>query len=237
VTFAQQVLMDVAAFLVAFTILGLVVRRRVGLWRSFAVYLGVVLVCNRLIRLWPGRFYTPAFWDLKTALYTSARGLMAVELALLMFAVLPRVRARALGLMAVILAVLGALSLVRIPGHPDVEAVGGLGPRLQLAGLWMLAVVPALAARYRLPMHPFHRTVLVGFGLYLVVYSGLLAGIGLVATSRPAYLDAYARLNAIDPLVYVTSLLLWAWAAWRSPVPRSASPSVMRILQPWASTR
>lgn len=236
-TFAQQILMDVAAFLVAFTLLGLVVRRRIGLWRSFAVYLGVVLVCNRLIRMWPERFYTSAFWDLKTALYTSARGVMAVELALLMFAVLPRVRAWALALMAVILAVTGALSLSRIPGHPDVEAVGGLGPRLQLAGLWMLAVVPALAARYRLPMHPFHRMVLVGFGLYLVVYAGLLAGIGLVADSRAAYLEAYKRLNAIDPLVYVTSLLLWAWAAWRGPVQRTAPSRVMQILQPWASTR
>lgn len=229
--------MDVAAFLVAVTLIGLLVRRRLGLWRSFGVYLGVVLVCNRLIRLWPETFYTSAFWDVKTALYTSARGLMALELALLMFGVLPRVRARALGWIALILAVLGLVSLGRIPGHPDVEAVGGLGPWLQLAGLWMLAVVPALAMRYRLPMHPFHRMVLVGFGLYLVVYSGLLAGIGLVASSRPAYLQAYARLNTIDPLVYVTSLLLWAWAAWRSPVAATAPAGVLQILQPWASTR
>jgi hypothetical protein len=234
-TFQQQVLADVAAFLAAATLAGLLARRRLSLSWAFASYLGAVLVCNRLCRWWPEQFYTSAFWSTKTALYASLRALLAIELALLTFAALPRVRARALAIMAALLAVTGALSLGRLMGHPDVEAVGVLGPRLQLAGLWMLAVVPALAARYRIPIHPFHRTILVGLGLYLVVYAGLLAGVGLAAASRPSYLEAYSRLNTVDPLVYIASLGLWAWGAWRSPAP--AAVGVVRVLQPWAPTR
>lgn len=234
-TLGQRVLMDVAAVLLAATLLGLLARGRLRLGWSFAAYLSSALVCNRLYRLWPEEFYTPAFWSLKTALYASLRALLAVELALLTFSALPRARARALGLLAVILAATAALSLAPLRGHPDLDAVGVLGPRLQVAGLWMLAVTPLLAARYRVAVHPLHRSILVGLGLYLVVYAGMLAGVGLAAEARPAYLAAYARLNAVDPLVYVASVGVWAWAAWRPPL-RAASP-VMRILQPWAASR
>jgi hypothetical protein len=227
--------MDVAAVLVGATLAGLVARRRLSLSWTFVAYLAAVLVCNRLYRTWPEQFYTPAFLSTKTALYASLRALLAIELALLTFAALPRVKAQALALLAAVLAVTGALSVSRLLGHPDVEAVGVLGPRLQVAGLWMLAVVPALALRYRVPIHPFHRTILVGLGLYLVVYAGLLAGIGLAAASRPSYLEAYSRLNAVDPLVYIASLGLWAWAAWRAPAP--PAQGVVKVLQPWASTR
>jgi hypothetical protein len=116
----------------------------------------------------------------------------------------------------------------------------------------MLAVVPALAAYYRMPIHPFHRAVLGGFGVYLVIYAGLLAGIGLAAKSGPGYPEAYNRLNAIDPYVYLACLAFWAYAAWRKPTTMATPPwpsprkppkgpssnmRVLQVLQPWATTR
>jgi hypothetical protein len=90
----------------------------------------------------------------------------------------------------------------------------------------LLAAVVAMAVRYRVPLHPFHRAILLGFGLYLVAYTGALTL--LRELGSPA---AYALFNILDPAAYAASVGVWAWAAWR---PAGAPSLAVQRLHPWA---
>jgi hypothetical protein len=217
---------DLASLLVAATLVGLAVRHRLRFSRAFVAYLISVLAWNALFRWSPARFWTPENWILMNASYAALRALLAIELTVLILEPVPRARATAL---AVLLMILLWLAWPRpVAANAYIDFAGTLAPRLSMAGLWMLATVAFFAAMYRTHLAPLHRDILVGFGLYLSVSAMLLSGIGLVAASRPAYLQASAFLNLADPLVYLASVGVWVWSAWR-PDPNTGS-------SPWATS-
>jgi hypothetical protein len=222
---AQVVALLNAALLTA-TLVGLYIRRRDSLCRSFAAYLAVALVCNRLVSVWPQMFFAEWFWGLKESLYSAFKLAVAMELALLTFSQFPRARRLMLTWSVAVVAL--ALLLQLAPHEMGVGYVAQLTvamPRGQIGLLCLLATFVFLAFFYRVPIHPFHRGVLAGFALYLV------ASAVLWTLQRWLGADAYIYLAALDPAAYAASVGVWAWAAWR-PVPEM-SPELRR-LQPWA---
>jgi hypothetical protein len=234
---ASQVLVgNLCAALMSLAVLGLLARRRARLCWTFLAYLLTLILGNCLTGWLPETFQTPWFWTVKTTVYAALRGLIALEIALLTFSGLPRARLRAELTLAAVLAV--ALGTTMLPGHvagyPYLAMLGLVAPRGTAASLWLFLAVLAVAWWHRAPVHPFHRSLLVAFTLYLGTKTWLLGLVGMAAGSRPAYLSAYAYLEAIDPLAFAVTAGFWTWAAWRPEPERALSPAVARRLQPWA---
>lgn len=232
----QLLVAHLTATLLAVAALGLVVRGRVRLSRCFLVYLLVTIVANRLVILWPDRFYTWRFWTLKETTYTVLQVAVACELGWLIFRVLPRARRRAAAaIAAVLLTTAIAVSVGDVPGNTYLAMLGFVTPRGQAGALWTFLAVTLVAAWHRVPLHPFHRALLATFALYLGTYTALLSFVGLRAATRADYLVAWSVLEALDPLAYAATAGVWAWAAWRAPRMEPAGPAV-RALQPWATS-
>ncbi len=223
---AQARLADLNAVLIVLALAGLLVHRRYRLSWAFGAYLLAVLLGNRLPQLWPERFFTPRFWNAKELAYAVLKVGIAVELGVLTFARFPRARRIFLGLVAALVAV--ALVVQLAPSIPQAgEAWASyVNPRGQACVLWFLAGMLALVRYYRVPLHPFHRTLLLGFGLYLGMYVGALS----VLRARGA--EAYTFYSALDPAAYAATMGIWAWACWRRAPEMS---EVARSLQPWAA--
>lgn len=236
-TSSQALVANLSALLMALTAAGLMLRRRARLCRSFLAYL-LIVIAGTLLAVWiPDPFFTQWFWIGKKAVYGVVRSLMALEIVLLTFSGLPRARRRAELLLGLVLA--AHLFVAWLPGsaaaYPYLTALGIAAPRGGAASLWLFVAVMVIAAFYRAPVHPFHRKLLLTFTLYLGTETWLLGLVGMAAESRPAYLSAYAYLEALDPLAFAVTAGFWAWAAWRAETAPALSPAVATRLQPWAA--
>lgn len=214
--------------LLAALVAGLLVSRRHRLCRSFLGYACACLLSNRLVAIFPETFFTPWFWTLKESVYVAFKFAVAAEIGLLTFWAFPRARrifwALLIGLgLVVVLAQL--LPAAAKPGD-IIPWVSALSPRGQAGMLWILAGVVSLAAYYRIPLHPFHRGVLLGFALYLGAYTVSLALLREVGVSW------YPMYAALDPAAFAASVGVWTWSAWRRNT--ELTPELRR-LQPWAS--
>jgi hypothetical protein len=222
-------LANLVAALLVILLAGLLARRRYHLCRSFVVYVALVLAGDRLIVTWPETFDVASFWLLKESIYWGLKLAITTEIGLLTFARLPRAR-RILALLIAVLALAAiAAQLAPAPALAGdvIPWLSAVSPRGQVSILVVMAAVLALAAYYRVPLHPFHRSILVGLSLYLVAYTGALTLL------RESGASGYRTFLALDPAAYAATVGAWAWAAWRrAPAP---SPGA-RVLQPWATS-
>ena len=223
----QMLVSHLAAALLALTVAGVLVRGRGRLCWSFLVYLSALLVGNRLTTWWPELFYTHDAWNIKSFAYAALLWAVAFEMALLTFVMAPRARRRALRVMGFVTVFAAVAAVV-----PSVEAtyltvLGVLAPRGETAALWLFLVVFGLAAWHRLPLHPYHRAIVLGSTLYLTFDVVILVVLGARASSQVAY----SYLAALEPLAFAATVAFWAWAAWR---PLEVQRGVLSRLQPWA---
>jgi hypothetical protein len=204
---------------------GILLRRRYRLCWSFAAYVLAVFVGDRLTRSWPVTFDTAAWWTTKEMLYGWLKVVVVSEIGLLTFARLQRAQ-RFLWRLLQGLVLLGLLAqLAPAAATHGLAIPWGSLARGQASVLCLLAAVVMLAARYQVPLHPYHRGVLVGFALYLFVYTSA------IAVLRELGAPAYRIFLAMDPTAYAATMGLWIWTSWRrDPVPTPAA----RILHPWA---
>jgi hypothetical protein len=173
---------------------------------------------------------------LKRTVYNGLQALIALEIAILTFSGLPRARVRVELLLLVVLGVaLIADLLPQATGYPYLAMLGFVAPRGVATSLWLFVSVLAAAAWYRAPVHPFHRSILLAFTLYLGLETFLLKLVGMAAASRPAYLAAHAYLEALDPLAFAVTAGFWTWTAWRAEPATALSPAVASRLQPWVA--
>jgi len=236
-TGSQVLVANLSAALMAAAAAGLLARRRARLCWSFLAYLLAMILGNQLAAWLPETFHSHWFWTAKMSVYGALRSLIALEIALLTFSALPRARLRAELVLALVLAVsagVGMLATASV-GYPYLAMLGLVAPRGSAASLWLFVAVLAVALWHRAPIHPFHRSLLLAFTLYLGTATGLLGLVGLAASSRPAYLAAYAYLEALDPLAFAVTAGFWTWAAWRREPATALSPAVASRLQPWAA--
>lgn len=224
---ARALVGDLVGVLMFFLLAAIVARRRYRLSWSFFAYVLTVFVSDRLQRAVPATFDTAAVWTVKESLIGWLKVVVVAEIGLLTFSRLPRGQ-RLLWRVLVMLAMLGFVAMLAPASLPrGASTIPWVSlARGQAAVLCLLATVVVIAAHYQVPLHPFHRGVLVGFALYMLGYAGAIA-----CARTLGYVPAYRLFLAMDPTAYAATVGLWAWTAWRpDPVPTPAA----RVLHPWA---
>jgi hypothetical protein len=209
----------------AIALIGIALRNRHRLCRSFTFYLAAVLGFESLAVAWPERFFTYSVWTFQETLFAVLKLALALELVYLTFARLPgALTAAKVVVLAGILVMLYSVA----PFTFNYEHVAArMQPRLATGTAWLFTLYTALVYFFRVPLHPYHRTILIGLVPYLVV-SGLLNN--LLDVKGWSVLPA---VDHLDPLAYLLASAYWARGAWRRDEAPVESPAVLETLQPW----
>ena len=226
-TASQVLIAHVVKILVLLTLAGIVARRRWASCWSFTSYLAVILVCNSLVSFWPDRFYQPWFWMVRTALYDALKVAIAVELAYRTFQAFPGARATVRRVLFFLL-VASSVALMAVPW--DVSYGAALfewEPRVLTAIIWLLNALAVVVVWYRVPIHAYHKAILLGFVPYLLVFTIVLRLL------RHYGWEIQPVIQSAEPAAYMLLMAWWAWAAWEPEAVADVSPEVLRILQPW----
>lgn len=221
-TATQRAILILSVALVAAAVAGVVYRRRYRLWSSFAVYLMVVMLASAGQAFWPATFHTPAFWQIKETTYVALRFAMAAELAVRTFRSFPG--AQAVLHKMVLFILLGTLValLVAPAGHGYTSFIGELQPRVLNGSVWILTAIAGLILWYRLPVHPFHKAVLLAYVPYVLVFTAAMSYLGDAGWQR-------ARpVLYLNQLAYVVLLVFWNVAIWRRDRAPVARPDQVR---------
>jgi hypothetical protein len=226
-TASQVLIAHAVKILVLLTLAGILARRRWSLCWSFTTYLAVILICNSLVSFWPERFYQPWFTLVRTGLYDGLKVAIALELAYRTFQAFPGARATARQ-MILLLVIASSTLLMALPWDATYgAALFEWEPRILTATIWLLNALAVLVIWYRVPIHAYHKAILMGFVPYLLVFTILLR-----------LLNHYGwkilpLVQAADPAAYLLLMGWWAWAAWEPEGAQDVSPAVLRVLQPW----
>jgi hypothetical protein len=222
----ETVLLFLALLLIGATIVGTVKRGRFRLCRMFLLFLVTVFVTDVLAEFWPDPFYTRDFWLIRESLHNMLRYAVALELAYFAFRSFPGARSTARNLLLVLLVTtLGSVIAASwgLSSLPNFQEIIGQIQLPQLIGvMWLLMGIAGLILWYRLPVDRMHKSILLGWVPFLLIFSG---GVKLA--------EAYDWTPSIIPWVnYVTTgayfllLTYWARAAWapagahvRAPAP------------------
>ena len=216
--------------LVLLTLAGIVARHRARLSWSFVAYLSTIVVSNTLISVWPDTFFVPSFYLLKQALYDCLRLAIAVELAYRTFQAFPGAQSTARRVVFALLTVT-SLALIGVPsglsgGSPGLYATAlqEWEPRVMTGTIWLMTGVAALVVWYRIPMHAYHKAILLGFVPYLLTFTTLLRLLQIYGW------DVFPLIQSAEPAAFLLLMGWWAWAAWQPTV--EMSPVLARRLQP-----
>ena len=205
------------------TLAGLAARRRFTLCWSFVAYAAAILVCGNLVALWPARFWTPEFWGVKQTVYDLAKVAVALELAWRVVRAFPGAMRSARRAVVVLLFFCTGLAVV-VPARGGL--MGDVHMRSVAVVVWLLGLSAIVAMWYRLPIHSWHRALLLGFSGYLMVFTVLLQGL------RAEGWPAAAVLGRLDGFAYLAVTCWWAVAAWRvEPAPADVPAEVLRRLR------
>ncbi len=195
---------------------GLVARRKVDVCRFFVLYLGAVALADLLVLIWPEHFYRQWFWFGSQLVINVLRFALALELTYRTFRAFPSARATARGVLFVVLLI---TLVIVFAGTGDLEPPEGapaLGPlisrvqpRVLNGAVWLFAVVALLILWYRLPVHPFHKSILIGYVPYLLVFA---VSLNLIESQGWGVREI---VNPILGFAYLLVLTYWAVAAWR----------------------
>lgn len=191
----------------AVLLLALLLVARQGLVRrslSFVAYLVAVLACGSLMAFWPRTFYTWAFWAGSRDLYALLKVLVAVEMGAHVFQAFPGARPVARALTFTFLFGLGVL-VVGI--HPEGTVIYPAVTRewqdwrtvLNVGTIWLFVSLALLSAWYNLPLDRWHRALLAGFTVQLVL--------GTLVLAR---WKTFSASGMLDPLV----ASWWVYSAW-----------------------
>lgn len=206
------------------TLVGAVVRGHYRRAWFFVLYLAVILTCNTLVTTWPEAFRTQEFWLLKQGAYDVLKLLIAVELGYRAVQAFPGAAAGARAAALVVLA--ASLGVILSGGWLSSYHVQyDWQPQIQMAAVWMFALVALLVAWYHLPMDGWHRAIVMGFAPYLLLFVALLS-----VLERQGW-KAWQAMSLIDSAAYLALSCWWAWAAWQPatvPVVTAAEVPALR---------
>jgi hypothetical protein len=203
---------------------GLIVRRRAGrLWTLPLLVVGL-LVAGVLLGLRP-ELRTWRVWTLKEALHALLFLAVGFEIVGRMFANLPGA-ARVARLASWVVILSTAIVIVLPPyGHPALTTV----PRLLAGTAWLYLAALLLRIVFLVPLDPLHKTVLIAFGPYMMLYALTWGRVGSSAEVE--------RVGLINALAFVAVLSALLAAAWRADEGPRAAPETVRLLWPWRSSR
>ena len=211
----------------AIVVAGMIVRGRYRFWWFFFLFLAVTLVSSLVIMAWPSRFYTSAFWEGKETVSNFIRFAMALELAYRTFRAFPGALATARWSLLFVLLVTLAGVLFSGGGHDYQSFLSDVHPRVLNGSIWLFTAIATIVLWYRLPVHPFHKAVLLSYVPYLLVFSVCMNLLGSAGAAGWERLWAVRYLNQIS---YVLLTIYWARAAWRRVEQPTRSPGVSASL-------
>jgi hypothetical protein len=206
----------------AAAVAGVVWNRRYRTCWSFAVYLVAALACEAAVVLWPQRFFHWWFFITKQAVYDILKVGIALELAHQAFLVFPGARAAGRRVVFAVLAASTALigwSSIHLRTWTDWQ------PPVVSATIWLFAATAVVVLWYRLPLHAWHRAILLGLTPYSLVFVTLLS-----VLQKWGAREAYATLGLLDSIAFLAITAWWAVAAWRPyPEGRMAADLARRL--------
>jgi hypothetical protein len=98
-------------------------------------------------------------------------------------------------------------------------------PRILLGITWLLTLLAVIALWYRLPVHVWHRALLLGFSTYLLVFTVLLQILRMHGWAPRPWV------GLADGGAYLMLTCWWAFSAWRhEPLPAEVSVAVAHRL-------
>jgi hypothetical protein len=208
-TLLQVWLGRLGTVLLATVLLGVLVRRKLGLWYSFGAFVFVLVVTSVLIAVWPTEFYNQDFWRPKETGLNLMRFVMALELAYRTFRSFPGALST---LRWVVLLVLGAtfVAVLAVGGSVDDRAfLGEMQPRVVNGAIWLFSAIAALILWYRLPIHPFYKEILLSYVPYLLVFTVAMNALAARGGEQGLWVR-YA-----NQIAYVIMLAFWSYASWK----------------------
>lgn len=219
-TGAQQTVALIGLLLIASAVVGVIVRRRYAAWWCFSAYLIAVLVGGVLPHLWPQRFFTPEFWQVKETAYVGLRFGMAVELALRTFKAFPGALATLRRVTFFILLLTLAAVVTAPVGEGYTTFMAELQPRVLNGSVWVFTAIAGLILYYRLPIGRFQKSVLLSYVPYVLVFTVFSSHFG-----RGGWRSAPAMQYG-NQLAYVALVAFWNVAIWRRDAdrPRTRPP-------------
>jgi len=223
----QVLIAHAVKILVMLALAGIIARRRWASCWSFTTYLAVILLCNSLVSFWPDTFFQPWFWLVRTPIYDALKVAIALELGYRTFQAFPGARATARRVLFSVL-VASSVALMALPWDATYQA--GLfqwEPRILTGIIWLLNGLAVMVIWYRVPIHAYHKAILLGFVPYLVVFT-------IVLRLLQHYgFEVNPLIREAEPIAYMLLMGWWAWAAWEPETAADVAPDVMHRLQPW----
>jgi len=208
-------------------IVGLIMRKRAHLCWSFLCLLVVGLVGNTLISFWPEHFQTRPFYIMKSTVYNILKLCVAAELTYRVFHSFPGALARARLVLAPLMAVV-TIGVISVPTGTDYhDIVTRYNPQVQTGVIWLLSATAVLAVWFNIPLHFFHRAILLGFSSYLIIFATLLNVLRSFGYDR--MMDT---ISFIDMYAYLALVTWWAFTAWRSGEALEIAPIRTQTLAP-----
>lgn len=209
-TLIEYVLLWLGSAILLVTFVGLFVRGRQRVCLSFTVYIAVVFLPQFLYTTWPNRFYNGEFWMLTEVTHCILKFAIVLEVAFLVLRRFPGASqtGRWAGLF-VVWAIFFAIVALPVENPDYYSLAGKLLPRILNGTIWLFVALASVILWYRLPLHPLHKAIVLGFVPYLLVFSvamTVLDTFGWEHRLPTAYFHTVA---------YLTLVTYWAWAAWR----------------------
>lgn len=178
-------------------------------------YLGVALVGDVMMDVWPHRFYNRTFWFAKELIANAIMLGVAFELGLRIFRAFPGARSTARFLVALSMIATAFSALPVWPGDGQLAAAAiPLQTRFLNGSVWLFSALAAVILWYRLPIDGLQKALFVGLVPYLLAVT---AGLNFLesATTPETW-------NAIRPSVanamaaaYLFLVSYWAYVIWK----------------------
>ena len=213
----------------AIVVAGIIVRGRYRLWWFFFLFLAVTLVSSLVMMAWPSRFYTANFWQGKEMALNFIRFAMALELAYRTFRAFPGALATARWSLLFVLLVTLAGVLFSGGSHDYQSFLADVHPRVLNGSIWMFTAIAAIILWYHLPVDAFHKSVLLSYVPFLLIFTVCMNFLGSVGA---AGWERAWPVRYLNQLAYVALTIYWARAAWRRVEEPTRPPRVRQMREP-----
>jgi len=218
----------VGTLALAIVLAGVLARGRYRTWYFLALFLAAILISSIMIMAWPGRFYTKGFWQGKETALNFIRFAMALELAYRTFRAFPGALATARWALLFVLGVTFAAVVVSGGGAGYENFLGEIQPRVLNGSIWLFTAIAAITLWYRLPVDHFHKSVLLSYVPFLLIFTVCMNVLGSVG---PAGWDRAWPVRYLNQLAYVGLMIYWARAAWRGAEEPTRPPELRTRLR------
>lgn len=214
----------------AMAVVGIFVRKRQSECWMLPVNLGVVLVGDVALALFPETFFQWKVFVIQQWIYNLCTFGVALELARRAFKAFPGAAATARVIFLAILVVTALSIFAATPSGAargtsfSVAAVLALQPRLINATIWLFVATSRLVMFFNIPVSDWHRSVSLGFSIYLVI------AVTLMNLLKTFGFDIRSFVNFFDGSAYLALCSWFALRAWQPEEAREVIPDSVRRL-------